>query len=224
MASIIVKTVNPKQKQNQRMKGAGVPRAPSQLGLLPPTRQVRLKYCDTQQFDPTAGQFKRFIYSCNSLFDPYYTGVGHQPMGFDQMASMYAHYVVTSSRITLRALHTPTIPVAFGVLATDQNDHAGPWTTVCEQPKHVAYTILPNVAQQVKAVTLNWSLRDSAGVIDPLDAGDYGAVVSASPVDQNFYVIFMQVLDLSADVANVWIELEIEYTAIFSVTKDLVSS
>lgn len=39
------------------------------------------------------------FYSCNSLYDPDTTGVGHQPIGFDQIMLMYEQFTVTHCRI-----------------------------------------------------------------------------------------------------------------------------
>lgn len=39
------------------------------------------------------------IYSGNSIFDPDVTGVGHQPLGRDQWATLYQYYRVVASKI-----------------------------------------------------------------------------------------------------------------------------
>lgn len=36
-----------------------------------------------------------FIWRVNSIFDPDYTNIGHQPYGRDQLALLYANYIVT---------------------------------------------------------------------------------------------------------------------------------
>lgn len=41
------------------------------------------------------------IYSANGLYDPDVTGIGHQPRGFDQIKTMYDHYYVRQSKITV---------------------------------------------------------------------------------------------------------------------------
>jgi len=46
------------------------------------------------------------VFRLNSLFDPDFTGVGHQPYGFDQLSGLYAKYKVL--RVTFRLIATTT--------------------------------------------------------------------------------------------------------------------
>jgi hypothetical protein len=45
-----------------------------------------------------------FQYSMNSLYDPYMSGGGHQPYGFDQLTPWYSTYVVTDVELTVTLL------------------------------------------------------------------------------------------------------------------------
>lgn len=44
------------------------------------------------------------MFRLNSLYDPDYTGTGHQPLGFDQWASVYDKYYVRRARIKVTEL------------------------------------------------------------------------------------------------------------------------
>jgi len=65
---------------------------------------VDLRYAQTKTYTTgsagVAGTENAF--SLNSLYDPDITGVGHQPYGFDQMASLYSNYIVESVSIQAR--------------------------------------------------------------------------------------------------------------------------
>jgi len=71
-----------------------VPRSP-----FPDRAITKLKYVDTISLNATSLIDARYFYRCNSLFDPDFTGTGHQPMGFDQYAALYNHYHVHSAYI-----------------------------------------------------------------------------------------------------------------------------
>lgn len=62
---------------------------------------TRLKYVEQVSINTTANIFSDYQYRLNSLFDPNLTGTGHQPYGFDQMATMYNRYRVFKVNYTI---------------------------------------------------------------------------------------------------------------------------
>lgn len=56
-----------------------------------------------------AGIQSSYIFSANGAFDPNITGTGHQPMGFDQMMSLYEQYVVVRSHIKVCFVSTTAV-------------------------------------------------------------------------------------------------------------------
>ena len=71
------------------------------LNPFPNNKLVRHKYCDTVTIPAGTGAGVPTIYQfrANSIYDPDYTGVGHQPLFHDEMAAQYKYYTVMSSRI-----------------------------------------------------------------------------------------------------------------------------
>lgn len=69
--------------------------------LFPNTKIVRHKYCEDIIFPggAAAGVPATYQLRANSMYDPNYTGVGHQPMFRDQMAAEYNYYTVLSSGV-----------------------------------------------------------------------------------------------------------------------------
>lgn len=59
------------------------------------------------QLNPTVGGLPAsYVFSLNGLYDPNITGVGHQPLGFDQLMPMYNHYTVIGAKIKVIANNT----------------------------------------------------------------------------------------------------------------------
>ncbi len=77
--------------------------ARSQVPLFPISkRQTGMKYYEHGvSVTAAVGQAGTYFFSANGAYDPNVTGVGHQPMGFDQMMLMYEQYCVIKSRISV---------------------------------------------------------------------------------------------------------------------------
>ena len=86
---------------------------------------VKLAYVDSISLDAIAGpdQFVYYIFRANSCYDPDYTGVGHQPMGFDEYMKLYDHYQVKWSSIKVTNMPTQATgnatPIVWGVHISD---------------------------------------------------------------------------------------------------------
>jgi len=60
---------------------------------------VMMDYCDQISIQPDA--FEPHLFRANSIFDPDFTGVGHQPLSHDQYALRYSQYRVVSGQLFL---------------------------------------------------------------------------------------------------------------------------
>jgi len=71
------------------------------LNPFPNTKLVRHKYVDTISIPAGGGAGLASIYQfrANSMYDPDFTGVGHQPLFRDEMATQYKYYTVLKSTI-----------------------------------------------------------------------------------------------------------------------------
>jgi hypothetical protein len=71
------------------------------MPLFPASITKRLRYSTSFATASTAGAITSTqVFRANDLFDPDFTGTGHQPMGFDQLMTWYNHFVVVSAKIT----------------------------------------------------------------------------------------------------------------------------
>jgi len=117
------------RKKNPKSSGAGHRKAPTaggraasavmlyQTPLFPPStvRRGQLYYEYQLVMGTTLGVPTSYVFSANGAFDPNITGTGHQPMGFDQMMSLYDQYCVMSSsiQVTFAGLSTSVARVAL---------------------------------------------------------------------------------------------------------------
>lgn len=64
----------------------------------PDRMSVKLLYSDVKTLALGAGGSSQTVFRLNSIFDPDFTGVGHQPRGHDELALMYRRYYVTGCK------------------------------------------------------------------------------------------------------------------------------
>ena len=107
------------------------------------TRYIaKMKYATTIATSALNGQF---IFNLNSIFDPDRTGVGHQPYGYDSLATIYNRYRVISCGWRVQhPMASAGVPVTIGCIAS--NDLGISWTDtgeLLENPRAKYITQLP---------------------------------------------------------------------------------
>ena len=170
---------------------------------------VKLKYACTVSLSQTVS---KHIFRWNSLFDPDYTGTGHQPFMHDQLSGIWRNYHVLGARVRVRG--TPgsgqTEPVCFGVYTErDVTSAHGNINQLMEKPGAVTALIAPSTAVGYRTVTLNWSAKKHFTVTNVLDESDLGAATDASPTKVGWlYVGAAQYDNSSAFTVECLVELE----------------
>lgn len=103
------------QKRSRRGRRAKAERPtgdPFTLWLGPPNRDVvrRLVYVQTGGFsEASAGAGAFYTFSLNGVYDPDVTSTGKQPIGFDQLATMYYQFRVVKTDVEVSFLsNTPS--------------------------------------------------------------------------------------------------------------------
>lgn len=196
----------------------------------PKTTCVKLRYVDSTAVDAGLDAVGYVTFRANSCFDPDFTGVGHQPMGFDQWATFYNHYVVVGSRITANfATRGTATALGFGVRGINlhaDTTMATDLPTILEQgltKKTLQST--HNNAQMVRSVSRNFSAKKFFNVTNVLDnIGRIGASIAANPSEQAYFHVFSGNADPLVDPTSVLIMVTIEYIVVFSEPKELLQS
>jgi hypothetical protein len=157
----------------------------------------------------------------NSIFDPDYTGVGHQPLAHDQWALFYNHYVVTGCHWEIE-LASQQYNSVVGFYVSD--DGTIPATSASElielgaQAGMVAPGLPIKLAGEIDVGV--WFKRPTAGL--PLDS-QLRSTFGANPSEVVFGTLFAQ---LASGTVTQYIDYV--YTFTFDVTlmepKDLAQS
>lgn len=112
------------------------------FSFLDPHMYVTLKYSQNITLTNLTTVASNQVFRLNSIFDPDFTGGGHQPYGFDQLAALYNRYRVLKTHWkvqwggannTIPVLVTPTngaLPVAITTGATFEAASEVPFASV----------------------------------------------------------------------------------------------
>jgi len=76
----------------------------NRMGAFPLYIRRTLRYAQTNVIDVANFGTNQQVFRANSLYDPDYTGGGHQPNGFDQLIAAYNHFTVLRARLRVRVL------------------------------------------------------------------------------------------------------------------------
>lgn len=100
----------------RRFKRRGV-KVLSGLSPIPARQIVKMKYA--QNINTAAGTAYNYKFNLNSIFDPDFTGVGHNPYGYDQLALLYNRYRVISCSYVITGYSGAT-GIAYGVCPANE--------------------------------------------------------------------------------------------------------
>lgn len=142
------------------------------------------------------------------MYDPDITGVGHQPLYFDNMTALYRHYTVLSSRIKVWA-QSNTQGCQMAIYIDDDTTPILTPTQIMEQPSAVS-RMIPH-GGDVAVLTKAWNARQAFGG-NTMDNDELQGSSSANPFEQQTFVTCFTSLAANATITYY---VEIEYTAVW---------
>jgi len=139
-------------------------------------------------------------YLLNSIYDPDYTGGGHQPYGHDQMALIYNKYRVLSARVELVFTTPGAANDLICVAAPSSNTSGGmtglPLYQIQEWP-NCQYGIMSSSGERRVVLKNKFDLAELLGVSKAtyLAGDEYEGTFGASPSKNLFYIFNMGAVD-----------------------------
>jgi len=190
-------------------------------------KRVTLRYCQKVDVSTTTGLLGSHVWRANSLYDPNYTDVtlDHQPMGFDTWASLYNHYTVESATITAVWAIDDAINncYASGIYLTDTG--TVPYTDHTQYKEARKGSVKYCVGRAVTPMITKASY-DAKRFFNISDVKDnthrIGAIVTANPTDDAYFVCWVQGLNASSE--QFQCVVTIDYNCVFSEPKDPIQS
>lgn len=215
------------KKYNAKRKPFFRPQSLVKVGF-PRTTAVKLRYVSTISINPAAAQVGYYFFRANSCYDPDYSGVGHQPMNFDQWSALYNHYIVVGSKINVFFCGdggSSNVSLIYGCALTDDATVTTSPATIMENgtTKYRITTAAANYAQKrAPMMTQKFSCKKFFNITNPLDnITRLGAPITADPTEQALYSLFVGPLpDTAADIGATSLSVVIDYFVIFSEPKE----
>ncbi|WP_445772155.1 hypothetical protein, partial [Rheinheimera sp.] len=182
----------------------------------PAVEKYQLRYCQTIGIDPNVGQAASYLFRANSIYDPDFTGTGHQPYGHDQLEEIYNHYCVDSATITV----TPTDGVQgiWGISVTDNSVVTSGFDTVVEQQATSVTGPSWNGAQ-MPTLKKTYNRHTSFPVYK-----DTSALMGANPAEEAYFQVWCRAKDAATNQPNSLFLVCITYNVTCYELKDLGSS
>lgn len=230
------RTRNRAYKKRRSFKRRRVRRVKKAIGVsnvlpgFPGNKIVKLRYGDQFVANP-GGSIWSNTFRCNSIFDPDYTNVGHQPLGHDQWQLFYNHYVVLGAKIWVKACRSiggdTAAPASYITLQLhDTSSFISPSTDFNKMLENglVKYKLwTPSFGST--SMSMGYSPKKFFNVKDMRDnVTRLGAAFGANPVEDAYWTVTYNPLDNLQTAQAVRFIIRIDYIVMFGEPKDLAIS
>lgn len=189
---------------------------------------VKMRYVEEFELNPGIGTVASYIFRANGLYDPNYTGSGHQPYGFDQWMTYYNQFTVLGSKVraTFRNYNSSLGDgVMVGIQLKDSavvdNNNSN---KIIEQGRSTWRLMQPaGGTHDQRTLHKGFSTKGFFQARDNLD-DIYRGSSSADPSEQAYFHIIAGGFNLSDDPAALRCQVIIDYIVKLNGPKPLVSS
>ncbi len=191
---------------------------------LPASRKATLRYVSEITINPGVTP-SNYIFTANGLFDPDITGVGHQPMGFDQYATFYNHYTVIAANITVECINSSTTtPALVGINITPAATFTGTNTASGRiEQRDSVHKILGVLGSTNTATIIKQKVAPLKYLHKHIGNDDVNAHVTTNPSEQVFFNIWSAGLG-NSDGPAVDMLVTVNYIVIWTEPKMLLQS
>lgn len=219
-----------KRKYKRKSKTSKSARQLSNNFALPgisPVKVVTLPYHTALSLGSTVGSQQVWSFKMNDIYDPDYTGTGHQPLGHDQWALYYTQYSVIGAKVTAKFSWAGSTlgdnVMVVGVISDD--DTSLPTTVSTKQERYPGcYKLMNPKAVGSTTVTAKFSQKKWFAMKNPTDSHQHIAPMGSSPTLPAYFNVFVQSLDGSTTSSEIACEVNIQYIVRLSEPKDVLGS
>lgn len=213
-----IKRRAPRRNKSKYYSTSSMPRT-----LRAPALFTKMKYC-AQISITTASVPIIHVFRGNGMFDPDFTGAGHQPMGFDQYAMLYNKWIVYGSSIKLvGSSDSVSANIYFGVCPQKTATFGGSLFEAQERNNSKYRVTTHERPQTLRAYQTSGGMLGINKNALLNDWGDYGGKTTVDPSQQWYWVIYAQDNNLVTN-STLRVNVELTYYVKLMEPKTLASS
>jgi hypothetical protein len=190
---------------------------------MPQALRTKLKFVTYAVLNPSAISSAQNGYSCNSLYDPDRTGVGHQPMGFDEWGAFYKNYRVMRSHIKVTAVNSDTTATSDYVITLNLSDSSTTTSDTFEALMEQPMSKGKIVTSELDKVSLEMDFDIAKYYDRSADVSSFKAAITANPTEEAYFIVSAASID-GTDLPAINVVVEITYYAEFYGPQELGQS
>lgn len=181
-----------------------------------------IRYNDTYKITLSSSTVNGNIMRMNSVFDPDYSGIGHQALYFDQFSAVYDNYVVLGSNISASygVVNAGVGPFVVGITSANQVGFSSSQYTLSEQNKSTTALLGISAGTSIKTLRMNYDPVTCLGVT--ADDDTVQSSVSSNPTKQWYAYAWVQ--DQSLTGGTFIVNVTVIYRVRFFGMKNITSS
>lgn len=164
------------------------------------------------------------IFSVNGLFDPDVTGIGTQPVGFDQMTPLFDHYTVIYANVTIDFVASGQASGTGAVVGVRVQDNTATSTDVMLLTTGDATTGIVSPAEDRVQLTRSVNLSKFLGRPHILSEDDCRGSSTSNPQEQAFFQVFAFPFPSGGNIPLINTFVRIDYVAIWTEPRSLGES
>lgn len=201
--------------------------------VMPLKWKFTTRYVETNgSLTAVAGSAAFYMYSANGLYDPNISGTGHQPIGFDQMMQFYDHYTVIASKIKFVVVNQSDSNDVIVALDLNDSNLGTPsmenliengsvkWRRLVRQGNDGTQVQNPrSTCVLTKGVSIRKFISRKV-----LTSDEMRGTALANPTEGVFWKLYLWNPTGSADAVTIQFTVQIDYVAILTEPKDVVTS
>jgi len=195
----------------------------------PDSIRMKHKYVETSTVFIAGGSSGYVAYRANGMYDPSTAAGGHQPLYFDQISALYNHFAVEYCTIkaTFFSNGTAAPGGVYMCSITLQDDGTPGITTYDSILEHGTAKVKPLMTRDgggMCQIKHKFNARSFFDIKTVDDNDEQKGTPASDPTEQAHFIVQAQHLDPAAANSNIYVNVELIYTATWSERRDVAQS